>query len=193
MERSNRSLRFRIPEDWEANGNNHYIGLNFLGFTLHNLLQGVEKPKMLEIGTYKGEAAHIFASLGVFSEIHTIDPWEGEERALIDFNETWSDVKKEYWTNTRQFRDIIHHHKEYSYNMVDKFADGYFDFIYIDANHTYKEVNRDIVDWLPKTNYLIGGHDYQNEWPDVIQAVNDNFGEPDQQFQDTSWLSRIKN
>ena len=56
---------------------------------------------MLEIGTYKGEGAHIFASLGVFSEIHTIDPWEGEERALIDFNETWSDVKKEYWTNTK--------------------------------------------------------------------------------------------
>ena len=193
MERSNRSLRFRIPENWEANGNNHYIGLNFLGFTLHNLLQGVEKPKMLEIGTYKGEAAHIFASLGVFSEIHTIDPWEGEERALIDFNETWSDVKKEYWTNTRQFRDIIHHHKDYSYNMVDKFADEYFDFIYIDANHTYESVSRDITDWLPKTNYLIGGHDYQNEWPDVIQAVNDNFGVPDQQFQDTSWLSRIKN
>lgn len=187
-----RSLRFRIPEDWGYHGNNHYIGLNFLGFQLHGILQGRENCKMLEIGTYKGEGAHIFASLGIFSEIHTIDPWEGEERALVDFNETWSDVKKEYWTNVRQFRDIIHHHKDYSYNMVDKFADGYFDFIYIDANHTYESVSRDINDWLPKTSLLIGGHDYQDKWPGVIKAVDDKFKRPDQVFQDTSWLFRIK-
>ena len=36
-----RSLRFRIPDEWGVgNGNNHYIGLNFLGFQLHNIMQG---------------------------------------------------------------------------------------------------------------------------------------------------------
>jgi hypothetical protein len=57
--------------------------------------------KMLEIGTYKGEGAFIFSCLGLFDEVHTIDPWEGDEPALTTFNETWSDVKREFWTNTR--------------------------------------------------------------------------------------------
>ena len=103
-------------------------------------------------------------------------------------------LKKNIGLILRQFRDIIHHHKDYSYNMVDKFADEYFDFIYIDANHTYESVSRDITDWLPKTKLAIGGHDYQDEWPGVIKAVfNDQFGTPDLVFQDTSWLFRMKN
>lgn len=193
MARSNHSLRFRIPDDWGYGGwgNDHYIGLHVLGIEVSKYIQGIEKPKMLEIGTYKGEAASIFASFGMFSEIHTIDPWEGDEPALKLFNETWDDVKKEYWTNIRQFRDIIHHHKDYSNNMIDKFSDGYFDFIYIDASHEYEDVSNDIKVWLPKTKNLIGGHDFVPEtWPGVVKAVEETFERDVMIFQDTSWLAR---
>lgn len=191
MERSKESLRFRIPKKWEYNGNNHFLGLVGLGFELHSSLGNGNNFKMLEIGTYKGEGAFIFSCLGLFDEIHTIDPWEGDEPALTTFNETWSDVKREYWTNTRQFKDIIHHHQDYSYNMVDKFKDGYFDFIYIDAAHSYDSVKKDIIDWLPKTKKLIGGHDYQEEWPGVVKAVNESF-EHVLPFMDSSWLAEVK-
>jgi hypothetical protein len=42
------------------------------------------------------------------------------------------------------------------------FPEGYFDFIYIDADHSYKAVNADIVAWWPKLKPcgLFYGHDY---------------------------------
>jgi len=48
------------------------------------------------------------------------------------------------------------------------FPDGYFDFVYIDADHTYDMVKNDIQLWLPivKKGGLIGGHDYG--FPDEI-------------------------
>ena len=31
-----------------------------------------------------------------------------------------------------------------------KFSDGYFDFIYIDAQHSYAEALQDVIAWYPK-------------------------------------------
>jgi len=45
---------------------------------------------------------------------------------------------------------------------VKIFDDGFFDFVYIDANHTYKYVKRDIGIWWDKVaeNGMLAGHDY---------------------------------
>jgi|26BtaG_2_1085354.scaffolds.fasta_scaffold03081_2 predicted O-methyltransferase YrrM len=42
-----------------------------------------------------------------------------------------------------------------------RFPDKYFDYIYIDAEHDYDSVRRDIRSWYPKLKVggLIGGHD----------------------------------
>jgi disulfide oxidoreductase YuzD len=45
---------------------------------------------------------------------------------------------------------------------VKLFPDNYFDFVYIDANHTWQGITNDIHDWWPKVKlggYLCG-HDY---------------------------------
>lgn len=64
--------------------------------------------------------------------------------------------------------------------------DGYFDFVYIDADHTYEMVKRDINLWLPlvKKGGIIGGHDYG--FPDEVvrhggvqKAVDEIFGDND--------------
>lgn len=64
------------------------------------------------------------------------------------------------------------------------FLDGYLDFVYIDANHSYKYVKEDILAWMPKIKKhgIIGGHDY--DWEDsefdyelaVKKAVDEIFG-----------------
>ena len=43
-----------------------------------------------------------------------------------------------------------------------KFENGFFDFIYIDALHTYKSTKEDITNWYPKLKKggIIAGHDY---------------------------------
>ena len=44
------------------------------------------------------------------------------------------------------------------------FKDNFFDFIYIDANHTYKYVCEDLALWYPKLKPggILAGHDYLN-------------------------------
>jgi len=47
------------------------------------------------------------------------------------------------------------------------------DFIFIDANHTYKYVKQDLELWVPKVKSggLIMGHDWWRKFPGVITAV----------------------
>ena len=56
------------------------------------------------------------------------------------------------------------------------FSDNYFDFVYIDAGHTYEDVISDMNAWWPKTKRggLFGGHDYgYPTTPGVKVAVDD--------------------
>jgi predicted O-methyltransferase YrrM len=53
------------------------------------------------------------------------------------------------------------------------------DMTFLDGAHAYGAVLADIAAWLPKTNRLLCGHDYQNEdagYPGVAKAVNAVFG-----------------
>jgi hypothetical protein len=67
------------------------------------------------------------------------------------------------------------------------------DFIYIDANHDYEFVKDDITNALKKIKKdgLVAGHDYNEENPGVIKAVNEIFGKPNIIFSDSSWLIKI--
>ena len=63
--------------------------------------------------------------------------------------------------------------RDYSNNAVKQFGDNYFDFVYIDADHTYEACYTDIVNWYPKVKpgkFLLG-HDYRRRFG-VVDAVN---------------------
>ena len=52
-----------------------------------------------------------------------------------------------------------------------------FDYIYIDADHSYESVKADIETWLPfvKPSGIIAGHDYSAHFTGVVTAVNEFF------------------
>jgi hypothetical protein len=186
------SLRFNPPKQWNNNfGNSYFLGLTDLMYDLYGTLLNRPNLKMLEIGSYKGESAFMFASLGIFTEIHCIDPLEGVEESNDIFTENWDNVKNEFKLNTRYF-DNVTLHQGFSYNLVNNFEDNYFDFIYIDGNHSYEDAKKDIELYLPKAKHLMGGHDYQKEWPGVIKAVDEIFGKPHKTYSDGSWIKSIK-
>ena len=56
--------------------------------------------------------------------------------------------------------------------------DESFDFVFIDADHSYEGVLEDIVDWKPKVREggWILGHDFAPGFPGVEQAVTEAFG-----------------
>ena len=99
------------------------------------------------------------------------------------------DIKKEFFINTRHF-DNIELIEDYSYNVVDNFEDKSIDFIYIDGEHDYESVKKDIELYLPKLkdSGIIGGHDFSTQWPGVRRAVNETLGIPNHVYGDHSWL-----
>lgn len=78
---------------------------------------------------------------------------------------------------------------EYNYKMVIgkspdiavEFKDNYFDFIYIDAWHTYESVTKDLIAWYPKLkegklfcgdDYMLA-HDHPESKFEIVEAVED--------------------
>ena len=73
-------------------------------------------------------------------------------------------------------------HQAQSWDAAEKYVDGSLDFVYIDADHHYDAVKRDIAAWLPKVRSggIIAGHDFCN-YPGfgVIEAVMERFDRVD--------------
>ena len=69
--------------------------------------------------------------------------------------------------------------RDFSINASKQFEDNFFDFVYIDADHTYEAVYKDLCAWYPKVRPggVLAGHDYfENKTEDleygVIKALN---------------------
>ncbi len=92
----------------------------------------------------------------------------------------WPDVEPAFRENMKplegHFRTLFGGD---SFDRAKDFEDGSIDFLFIDANHTYEYVSRDIAAYLPKMKKggIIAGHDYNMSHPGVIQAVNEAFVE----------------
>jgi hypothetical protein len=65
-----------------------------------------------------------------------------------------------------------------SLEAAKDFEDGFFDLVFIDADHSYKGCKEDILAWSPKTR-ILSGHDYENNTQDfkfgVTEAVDEFF------------------
>jgi hypothetical protein len=66
------------------------------------------------------------------------------------------------------------------------FEDVSIDFLFIDANHSYESVKKDLELWYPKVKYggVISGHDYNSK--DVKRAVDEYFKYFNQQVGESS-------
>jgi len=185
--------RFNGNKEWysTSKGNIFFFGLIHMLNDLRNRLN--ENSKMIEIGSHMGESTMLFASTQLFSEIHAIEPFNGEEEFNKLFDYSWDYIQKEFQKNIRYHKDIINLHKGYSWELADKFEDNSIDFIYIDGQHTYDDVARDLNLYLPKLKRggILGGHDYVGAWPGVVRAVTEEIGTPDHVFEDTSWFKVI--
>lgn len=61
--------------------------------------------------------------------------------------------------------------------LRSEFGPRSFDFVFIDADHSYDGCKSDIRAWLPmvEAGGLLAGHDFH--WPGVAQAVTERFGD----------------
>ena len=66
--------------------------------------------------------------------------------------------------------------RDYSQNVAKRFADESLDFVFIDANHSYKFVLEDIEAWSKKVRKdgIVSGHDYFHHSDyGVVEAVDE--------------------
>jgi hypothetical protein len=78
------------------------------------------------------------------------------------------------------FSDRIRWIKKDSSEAIQDVEDYSLQFVFIDADHTYDAVSKDIRAWLPKVKQdgksLIAGHDYRGHFRGVTKAVDEFFG-----------------
>lgn len=142
-----------------------------------------------EIGSYIGESTKIFAEN--FRRVYAIDPWEDNYDPMDEAcrSAPFSLVEAEFDKNMSYYSNVIKL-KGKSQDVLPS-VNYKFDVAYIDGNHTYEYVKRDIYLCSEKDLIAISGHDYHQNWPGVIDAVNDILGIPDQVFCDSSWIKFV--
>jgi predicted O-methyltransferase YrrM len=141
-----------------------------------------DKPVIgVEVGTSAGKNA-----------VEILNEWkEITKLYCVDSYPTYADFREIAAQKTMLFCAINSFRNEPKANLIiessvvasKKFPDGHFDFVYIDANHSYSYVKEDITAWLPKVKKggIIGGHDL--DWKDteaeeeyaVLKAVEEMF------------------
>lgn len=196
-------MRYNTSQWCSLGINEPYMGMmEMLLWVWNNVKKDIPEVewKALEIGSYMGESTQILASSGLFrGGITCVDKWKGdpvwdEEESEMD----WGIVRDQFNINTRFFLDSfcpITQIRGESSATVSAFKDDSVDFIYIDGDHSYSQVKRDLRDYFPKIKKggIIAGHDYcEVAWPETVNAVDEVVGIPDKVFMDSSWLKVVK-
>ncbi len=127
-----------------------------------------------EIGVWEGDFSARILEINKPRLLHLIDPWRyesdevykdawyGGKKAINQeqMDAVYDRVTKRFATQVRAGTVVIH--RSASSEAVSAFADGYFDWIYIDGNHLYEFVKLDLELWRPKVKHggYITGDDY---------------------------------
>lgn len=149
--------------------------------------------KGAEIGVWKGETSA--AIMQAFPECHLwcVDLWKEWKKGTVYYDKhkdmgrytqaEWDVIYQTALENlkTSGGKFTIRYH--YSSENIDDIEDGTLDFVFLDANHMYKEVKEDILAWEPKVRDggLIMGHDINGVWDrkgiwGITQATTEIFG-----------------
>jgi hypothetical protein len=132
---------------------------------------------MCEVGVFQGDFSKTLYHQSPL-ELHLIDIFSGymcsgDKDGLnikCTMMENEYDKLKKYFNKNNVFL-----HKGDGNEIMNKFPDEYFDFIYIDADHSYDSVLSNLNTALPKLKPfgILSGHDYNaQQFPGLVDAVN---------------------
>lgn len=147
-----------------------------------------EIRSIVEVGSFAGESAEILHDCLPKADIFCVDPWRpGYDDKDIASSHDMSQVESAFDKRTAACERILKL-KGISRDFEDNFEPLSVDAVYLDGCHTYESLKDDIEFWLSRCRLAICGHDYTENWPEVVKAVDDVFNKPDHVFSDGSWL-----
>ena len=157
---------------------------------LVSLCQFLPKKSLgVEIGSFAGESALLFLLSGKVGHLACVDPWLENyyrDRQVPAAEETFDKLQ-------RSCGGKIAKHQMTGLAFLEARAQSKvkFDFIYIDGDHSYETVKREIAAAIPliKPTGLLCGHDYGfRKSLGVERAVKEMCGAADVLFSGYSWL-----
>jgi len=127
-----------------------------------------------EIGVYAGDFSEHILKITQPKELHLIDPWkffsdldhmgaEFGKGTMIDqrkLDDLYAKVLRRFGSEMQRGRITVH--RATSEDVASSFKDGYFDWVYIDGDHVYEAVKKDLEIFHKKVKPggLIAGDDY---------------------------------
>lgn len=151
-----------------------------------------ESDKIVEFGSFHGRSTRALGdNIRENGKVWAVDPWNGdypdESGSALDMVNTY--VYPYFRAN---LLDLIHNGtvipvRGYSYSFVLPFK---VDMVFIDGDHRYNTVNRDIDTALHllRPGGILAGHDYGHPlWTGVKKAVDERF---DVDTEESIWFTR---
>lgn len=136
----------------------------FKRYDMAGMFKDLGFTKGAEIGVYRGEYSEVLCMLNPQLRLYCIDPWKvyksddpepfaSDQKSLDKFCQ---DAKKRL---SKYNCKII---EDTSMNAIKNFAPESLDFVYIDANHSYKNMKEDLEGWskIVRKGGIVSGHDY---------------------------------
>lgn len=144
-----------------------------------------------EIGVHRGDFSERILEIVQPKELHLIDPWRLEQSEVYDksyygkktvenqnvMDERFNDVLNRFEREIRNKQVIVD--RGYSETILQNFQNEYFDWIYVDGNHLYEFVKKDLeICYLKvKISGYITGDDYNEGgwWEGGVKKAVDEF------------------
>lgn len=149
----------------------------------------------VEIGAWKGcSSSYMGVELhnsGKTIRFDCVDTWNGTVNDPVhdvDTDVQQKTLYEKFLANTERVKDYINPVRMDSLEAAATYEDGSLDFVFIDADHTYEAVKKDVDAWFPKVKNggILAGHDYA--WcEDVRNAVHDALGIAKDQVMHDPW------
>jgi hypothetical protein len=164
----------------------------FVGAERGDLLNLLPKGSVgAEIGVWRGDFSSRLLSVVRPARLHLVDPWKFETSSL--YERAWyggtgaknqAEMDAIYETVLRRFAQeaetgVVLVHRGPSAEIGMQFDDAYFDWVYIDGNHLYEYVKRDLEVFATKVKPggLVTGDDYgvRGWWDNGVTRAVDEF------------------
>mgnify|MGYP001161016714 CR=1 FL=1 len=161
------------------------------------LYQINKKSIFAEVGVWKGDFSEKINKISNPKKLILVDPWIFDEkiRGCAPQVNGQEPLNQKYFDNAKSetIKKFINCKNiqiidNYSYEASMLFPDEYFDYIYIDGEHTYTAVTNDLNYWYPKLkkNGSIYGDDYY--WREADNSLSLH-----RAYQDFIYKNKIKN
>ena len=155
------------------------------GIWYQNQVKRLSKGLIVEIGCWKGLSTSYLAPVlfGKPQRLWCVDNWKGSkdqyaglyQELLIQAEKNGNPVHIQFRENLKQL-EIPHKILHMGSQQASKyFRDESCSLVFLDASHDGLSVKADLDAWWPKVQQggILSGHDYSNEYPELINAVKE--------------------